>query len=364
MSGLVAMLALWGCKPATEPSSQLRVVETSPPGGNSAIPVSTTFVVVFSEPLDASTVTDGSVLLSDDDGAAVAGALSHDPGGATVVFDPVDDLSSDTDYTLSVASTIHGEKSGGGIGGTALFDYHTEWIDPDTGAPPDDTGDTGPTDTAPPVYFAPDHFAVYYMAGVFAGQPSEVSIDATTTALPELVVALVAGDDPTQAKDPEHACQLVFDLGSDVAVVVSSGTTSWNVSWGLSLARSFVAARGRCDELDPAIWTDDPIAALGWVSWTFGFEPLDPVLEPLLEERFAASWATVRPFLATTWIDTGVDDAVAIGFTWSYEIDSDRNVVRDTGGAVVPQGLEGTTTLPNGWYPTEPAIAMPLLLPD
>jgi hypothetical protein len=363
MSRLFAMLALCGCRPATEPSTQLRIVETSPPGGTTGIAVSTTFVVIFSEPLDASTVTDGSVVLSDDDGASVAGVLSHGAGTSTVVFDPDHELASDSDYTLSVASTIRGESSGG-IGGTALFGYHTEWIDPDTGTPPDDSGDTGPTDTAPPVYFAPDHFAVYYVAGVFAGQPSEVWIDATTTALPELVVALVEGDDPTHAKDPEHACQLVFDLGSDVAIAVSSGTTSWSVSWGLNLARSFVAARGRCDELDPAVWFDDPVAALAWTDWNFGFEPLDPVLEPLLEERFTTTWAEVRPYLATTWIDTGVGDAIATGFTWSYQVDGERNVVRDLHGAAVPQGLEGTTTLPNGWTPTEPALAMPLLIPD
>jgi hypothetical protein len=363
MSRLVALLAMCGCGQATELSRQLRVTGTSPDGGSMAIPVSTTFVVTFSEPLDASTVDDDSVALGDGKGGDVAGVLTYEPGGATIVFDPDDDLASDSDYTLSVSSTLRGENSDA-IGGTALFDYHTEWIDPDTGTPPDDTGDSGgPTDTAPPVWFAPDHFAVFYMAGVYAGQPSEVWIDATTTALPELVVALLEGDDPTQAKDTERACQLVFDLESDVAVAVQSGTISWSVAWGVSLSRSFVAARGRCDEMDPAVWTDDPVAALGWTSWTFGFEPLDPAMEPLLEERFATSWPTVRPFLGTTWIDTGVDLPVAMGFTWSYAIDGDRNVVRDTEGAVVPQGLEGTTALPNGWYPTEPALALPLPLP-
>ena len=362
MTRLVAMLALWGCKPATEPSSQLRVLETSPPGGTAAIPVSTTFVVVFSEPLDATTVADDSLVLRDAGGAEVASVLSHDPGGASIVFDPDEDLGPDVDYTLSVASTVHGQ-SGDGLGGTASFQYHTEWIDPDTGTPPDDSGDTGPTDTAPPVWFAPDHFAVYYTAGVYAGQPSDVWIDATTTALPELVVALVEGEDATQAKDPARACQLVFDLESDVAVAVSSGTTSWSVSWGLSLPRSFLAALGRCDDMDPAIWTDDPVAALDWTSWNFGFEPLDPTLEPMLQEHFDTSWPTVRPYIATTWLDTGVEPPMAVGFTWSYAIDSDHNVVRDTEGATVPQGVEGTTTLPNGWYPTEPLIAVPLTPP-
>jgi hypothetical protein len=361
MSRLIAMLALWGCKPATEPASQLRVLETSPPGGTSAIPVTTTFVVVFSEPLDAPTVTDDSLVLRDAEGAEVASVLSHDPGGASIVFDPGEDLASDSDYTLSVASTIH-SASGDGLGGTASFQYHTEWIDPDTGAAPDDSG-SGPTDTAPPVYFAPDHFAVYYMAGVYGGQPSEVWIDATTTALPELVVALVEGEDPEQAKDPERACQLVFDLDSDVAVAVSSGTTSWSVAWGLNLPRSFLSALGRCDDLDPAIWTDDPVAALDWTSWNFGFEPLDATLEPLLQEHFDTTWPAVEPYVAATWLDTGIEPPMEVGFTWSFAIDSDRNVARDTAGATVPQLLEGTTALPNGWYPTEPVIAVPLTPP-
>src|SRR5436190_9346052 len=361
MSRLFAMLARWGCKPATEPASHLRVIETSPPAGKAAIPVSTTFVVVFSEPLDAATVTDDSLALRDAAGTEVASVVSHDQGGASVVFDPDDDLASDSDYTLSVASTIRGE-SGDGLGGTASFQYHTEWIGPDTGM--DDSGDTGPTDTAPPDSFAPDHFAVYYMAGVYAGQPSEVWIDATTTALPELVVALVEGTDPTQAKDPDRACQLVFDLDSDIAVAVSSGTTGWSVSWGLSLPRSFQSALGRCDDMDPAIWTDDPVAALDWTTWNFGFEPLDPTLEPMLEKHFDESWSTVRPFLGTTWLDTGIEPPIAVGYTWSFAIDSGRTVVRDADDAAVTQVIEGTTALPNGWYPTEPLVAIPLVLPD
>jgi hypothetical protein len=360
MSRLFAMLALWGCKPATEPASQLRVLETSPPGGKSAIPVSTTFVVVFSEPLESQTVTDDSLVLRDAAGSQIASTLSHDPGGASVVFDPVEDLASDSDYTLSVADTVRGE-SGGSLGGTASFQYHTEWIDSDTGTPPDDTG---PTDTAPPVYFAPDHFAVYYTAGVYAGQPSDVWIDSTTTALPELVIALVEGEDPEQAKDPEHACQLVFDLQSDVAVAVSSGTTSWSVAWGLNLPRSFLTALGRCDDMDPAIWTSDPVAALQWTDWNFGFEPLDPALEPLLQKHFDTTWPSVKPYVATTWLDTGIETPMAVGFSWSFAIDSDHDVVRDSEDAAVPQLLEGATALPNGWYPTEPVVAIPLVVPD
>jgi hypothetical protein len=83
----------------------------------------------------------------------------------------------------------------------------------------------------------------------------------------------------------------------------------------------------------------------------------------MLEEHFGTSWPTVRPYVATTWLDTGFETAMAVGFTLSYAIDSDRYVVRDTGGVAIPQGLEGTTALPNGWYPTEPLIAAPLAPP-
>ncbi len=84
----------------------------------------------------------------------------------------------------------------------------------------------------------------------------------------------------------------------------------------------------------------------------------------MLEEIFGTSWPTVRPLLATTWIDTGPEPSVPVGFTWSYAIDVDRKVVRDIESAPVPQILEGTKSLPNGWYPTEPTVAIPFAPPD
>jgi hypothetical protein len=360
---LLPFLLLVACGQATELPSQLRITETVPAGGSKAIPVSTTFVVVFSEKLDGASLVDDPVTLADAKGGMVPGAAVYDPDAASIAFDPDDLLLSDAGYTLSVSSSIRGQKSGG-LGGAARFDYRTEWID--TGTPVDSgTDDTGTTvdDTAASVPFAPDHFAVYYVAGAYAGQPSEVWVDSTTTALPELVVSLVEGADVTRAKDASASCQLVFDLSSDVAVAVSGGTTAWSVAWGISLPRSYLSSRGRCDDLDPVLWGGDPVATLDWGTWTFGFEPLDPAMEPMLEARFGVEWEAVQPFLATTWIDTGAEPTVLTGFTWSYAIDAHRRVARDGKGAFVPQSVVGTTTLPNGWYPTDPFVAIPFVLP-
>lgn len=86
------------------------VVATSPADGASGTATGAAVTATFSEPMDASTVTGGTVTLTDGSGAGVVAAVSYDSSTARVTLDPGAELAFDTTYTARVR---------GGPGGTA-----------------------------------------------------------------------------------------------------------------------------------------------------------------------------------------------------------------------------------------------------
>ena len=82
------------------------VVRTDPPPKKQDVPLNAVLLVVFSEPLDGTTVTDAAVQLTLD-GAPVAGTLAFgDAEHLTVTFTPAEPLIPDADYTLLVTPAI------------------------------------------------------------------------------------------------------------------------------------------------------------------------------------------------------------------------------------------------------------------
>jgi len=82
------------------------VVRTDPPPRKRDVPLNARIVIVFSEPVDASTLTSSSVRLLRGT-TAVAGSVSLLPGTATsAVFTPAAQLDANTDYQLTVTRAV------------------------------------------------------------------------------------------------------------------------------------------------------------------------------------------------------------------------------------------------------------------
>jgi alpha-tubulin suppressor-like RCC1 family protein len=87
------------------------IVRTNPPPNKRDVPLSTTVEVVFSEPIDGASLTDGSIQLQTG-GAPVAGRLSFaDPAHLTVVFAGAAPLLAATDYVLVITDGVRNLSS-------------------------------------------------------------------------------------------------------------------------------------------------------------------------------------------------------------------------------------------------------------
>lgn len=83
-----------------------KVVRTSPPKGKRDVALNATIVIVFSEPVDGSTINETSIRLSHN-GLAVPGTVSLlDAAQLTAVFTPAAPLAASTDYQLVVTEDV------------------------------------------------------------------------------------------------------------------------------------------------------------------------------------------------------------------------------------------------------------------
>jgi TolB protein len=130
----------------TEPEESIAVVpERRPPvlvrvdptPGRRDVPLNAVLLLVFSEPIDAATLTPSSVSLSRD-GSPVAGALAFgDPARLAVKFTPSEDLAVGTDYTLRVTPAIR-DQDGEALEAQVVVTFTT--ADPPADDPQDPIG--------------------------------------------------------------------------------------------------------------------------------------------------------------------------------------------------------------------------------
>ncbi len=99
------------------------VVRTSPPNGGRDVPLNASIIVVFSDPIDSSSLVAGAVKLQA--GIAVAGTLSFgDPQHLTALFIPAAPLAAGTTYGLEVSGGIK-DLGGDSIGSPVRVAFTT-----------------------------------------------------------------------------------------------------------------------------------------------------------------------------------------------------------------------------------------------
>ncbi len=97
-------------------SASLSVVVVTPANGSTNQSVNTPVTVQFNNPMDASTISTSTVVLTDSQGNVVAATVTYDAGSQTATLTPSAPLSNSTTYTLTVS---------GGAGGVADTDGDT-----------------------------------------------------------------------------------------------------------------------------------------------------------------------------------------------------------------------------------------------
>lgn len=84
----------------------LTVTSKTPDDGTAGVPVASDIVVTFSKPVDDTTVTPASFMVSPAGGSAVAGVFTFNTEKTIATFNPDTDLVSDKEYTVSLTNAI------------------------------------------------------------------------------------------------------------------------------------------------------------------------------------------------------------------------------------------------------------------
>lgn len=104
-SNAMAVTKTWSFTTTNTDTTPPTVSSTSPGSGVTGVAVSSVITVMFSEPMDASTITSANVTLKIG-GTAVTGTVTYDAATYTATFTPDAPLSNSTTYTTSVSTGV------------------------------------------------------------------------------------------------------------------------------------------------------------------------------------------------------------------------------------------------------------------
>jgi hypothetical protein len=107
--------------PARRPPT---IVRTNPPKGRTDVALNVQVIIVFSEPVDPTTVTSSSLALLRDGIAPVQGTVAVAADGLSAQFIPASPLEAQTDYVLAANQTIH-DLNGDALGESSTFGFTT-----------------------------------------------------------------------------------------------------------------------------------------------------------------------------------------------------------------------------------------------
>lgn len=104
------------------------VTSTTPVDNDTGVLVNTTITATFSEEIDASTITTTTFSLNSETSGAISGSVTNN--GNTATFTPLDNLSHNTTYTVTIKSGNDGVKD---LAGNALTEDYTWSFKTETG---------------------------------------------------------------------------------------------------------------------------------------------------------------------------------------------------------------------------------------
>jgi Tol biopolymer transport system component len=110
--------------PASQP---LMVVRTEPGSGKTNVPLDARVTIVFSEPLDASSLT-GETAVLEQAGSPVSRTVEVSSDGLRAAFTPSADLLPTRDYRVVLATAIRG-SDGGGLASAFTIDFRTATVE-------------------------------------------------------------------------------------------------------------------------------------------------------------------------------------------------------------------------------------------
>jgi len=111
-------------------SNAFAVIATDPMHLGVGVPVNTRLRVLFSKPVDESTLTVSAITLVDESGAALPGIVSYDPATISAAFAPSDPLAVGAVYTATISGAVR-DTSGTALGADCSWTFTTSAVESD-----------------------------------------------------------------------------------------------------------------------------------------------------------------------------------------------------------------------------------------
>lgn len=209
----------WGFRTAGENTTAPIVTSTSPSADATGAGTDANATVVFSEAMDANSITSSTIELRDGAGKLVAANVGYDDAAMSAVIDPIQPLAVATRHTVTVKGGVDGVRDATGVPLQASFSWSFTTAGPDI---------TPPVVTATwPTRDAADFGVDANIAAIFSESMAPGSINGTTVQLRDssgnLVNATITYDPGTKSAVIDPVAPLVHSAEYTVTLKGGAG---------------------------------------------------------------------------------------------------------------------------------------------
>ena len=103
---VLSIMFLGGCGKETAATAAPSVISTVPVAGATGVPVTQVISAMFNEPMNPSTISASTFLLTGPGATTVAGTVSYSPTGSVASFAPATTLAFNTTYTATITTAV------------------------------------------------------------------------------------------------------------------------------------------------------------------------------------------------------------------------------------------------------------------
>ncbi len=254
-------------------------------------------------------------------------------------------------FSLVLLGTLGLCSLGCGDGDDTADDTGNETdTDADADADTDTDGDSDPD------YFEPYWFSWEAHVGVKDGQFATAYYDGNE--IPSYLQVMLAEEEyPEEDYDPRYACYLYYAVTSMDGTSDPKAWFDWALDLSVPLEGLEIQDQEECDNLDPAMFGDDPWDAIAsMAAWEMTVFAIEDEMAEDMEDAFGDDWDMIADavYSTDTYWDGGsfAEQAeMPIGYGWATAVDADMNILDEefVPAVDVATGANGYYLLGN-WY--------------
>ena len=356
--GSIMLFLLLACTDLVVPASYLSVLTVNPSQGAVNVPVDADLRVIFSADLENPSAQ--QVSLSTAEGTAVPTALRwFKDSGNLLIIDPIENLSTDTDYVLTLSSDLGSQignlsaqvENSFSTGNQSEGDSDTD-TDADTDADADaDSDSDADTDAA----FVPYALGLTVLAA-WNGESLMSWEDETGTFRTSYASFTFYEEEYFDTADERYACTWQGTIQSQGSARIDAE------AYAALLVRFSDAGTSTCSGF-PLAWGQDrtPTEILTSQDYGLAFTPISDDFQTDLRtavEAEGGSWSDWEPYVFSTQFGILEGDSLGwqeLSYAYALDLNEDGALSSDPAPVESNQGIEGELIYAQPWYVSQVA---------